>query len=78
MYELAIFRLEWICQNENVEFDPLAIDELIELCDGDMRKSVTALQVKLLCFDVQGIQYNPLSLSQEKMSLRMRREISNK
>ncbi|MCP9265212.1 Replication factor C subunit 4 [Dirofilaria immitis] len=39
------FKLEWICQNENIEFDPLAINELIELCDGDMRKSVTALQL---------------------------------
>uniref|UniRef100_A0A8R1TPK0 AAA domain-containing protein n=1 Tax=Onchocerca volvulus TaxID=6282 RepID=A0A8R1TPK0_ONCVO len=42
-------RLEWICQNENVEFDPLAINELIELCDGDMRKSVTALQTISSC-----------------------------
>lgn len=44
-------RLEWICQNENIEFDSSAIDELIELCDGDMRKSITALQVELLFID---------------------------
>lgn len=42
-------RLKWICQNENIEFDPLAISELIELCDGDMRKSVTALQTISSC-----------------------------
>ncbi|VDK84998.1 unnamed protein product [Litomosoides sigmodontis] len=42
-------RLEWICQNENIKFDPLAICELIELCDGDMRKSVTALQTISSC-----------------------------
>ncbi|VBB29392.1 unnamed protein product [Acanthocheilonema viteae] len=42
-------RLKWICQNENIDFDPLAIDELIELCDGDMRKSITALQTISSC-----------------------------
>lgn len=42
-------RLEWICQQENIEFDPPAINELIEQCDGDMRKSVTSLQTLSSC-----------------------------
>lgn len=43
--KLKYDRLEWICENENIELDSSAISELIELCDGDMRKSITALQV---------------------------------
>lgn len=37
-------RLEHICREEAVEFEPSAITELIEICGGDLRKSVTHLQ----------------------------------
>lgn len=37
-------RLEYICRQENVDYEPAAITELIELCGGDLRRSVTYLQ----------------------------------
>uniref|UniRef100_A0A183VF86 AAA domain-containing protein n=1 Tax=Toxocara canis TaxID=6265 RepID=A0A183VF86_TOXCA len=42
-------RLEYICREENVNVEPAALIELIELCGGDMRKSVTYLQTISSC-----------------------------
>lgn len=36
-----------ISAKEGVKIEPEAIDELIELCEGDLRRSITCLQVRL-------------------------------
>ncbi|MFH4975674.1 hypothetical protein AB6A40_002383 [Gnathostoma spinigerum] len=37
-------RLRYICKQENVEIDSRALTELIEICEGDLRRSITYLQ----------------------------------
>uniref|UniRef100_F1L0L9 Replication factor C subunit 4 n=1 Tax=Ascaris suum TaxID=6253 RepID=F1L0L9_ASCSU len=42
-------RLEYICEQEDVEVEQAALIELIELCGGDLRRSVTHLQTMSSC-----------------------------
>uniref|UniRef100_A0A0N5AVR3 AAA domain-containing protein n=1 Tax=Syphacia muris TaxID=451379 RepID=A0A0N5AVR3_9BILA len=42
-------RLKMICEKENVEIEPDAIDELINICEGDLRRSITCLQTISSC-----------------------------
>lgn len=39
-----ISRLHYICKNENVHVTEESLCTLIELCEGDLRKSITYLQ----------------------------------
>lgn len=44
MIYIYIFSLQMISDAENVKIDDNAIDKLIEVCEGDLRKSITYLQ----------------------------------
>jgi len=37
-------RLKMICEKENVQIDEIAVNELVEISNGDLRKSITLLQ----------------------------------
>ncbi|CAJ0769431.1 20645_t:CDS:2 [Entrophospora sp. SA101] len=37
-------RIEHICENENINYDPKAIDEILKISNGDLRKSIMFLQ----------------------------------
>lgn len=41
---LNYFRLKYICEFENVKIDDDAIDTLVDISGGDLRKSITLLQ----------------------------------
>ncbi|VDK43085.1 unnamed protein product, partial [Anisakis simplex] len=42
-------RLEYICGKENVDYEPAALTELIDICGGDLRRSITYLQTISSC-----------------------------
>jgi len=49
--ESQIERLKYICELEGVKYDLEALRTLIEVCEGDLRKSINLLQSASLLFD---------------------------
>ncbi len=58
--ESQINQLMKICSNESLEIERPAIEKLIELSEGDLRKSVNLLQLAKFSFASKGLTYHDI------------------
>ncbi|KAL0238243.1 hypothetical protein GEMRC1_012716 [Eukaryota sp. GEM-RC1] len=68
-----ISRLQYICANQQLNYDNSALSKLVSKCDGDIRRTITSIQLIAGSgekIDMEGVN-NSLSEVDEKASLRV-------